>query len=55
VAVRAARGLEYPAALVRAVENAVLPVGGGAPAGEEKKTTGPKKRRGRPPGRRTNT
>ena len=51
----AALRLDYQAALVRAEVNAVLPLVGRATAREEKKTTGPKKRRGRPPGRRTNT
>ena len=46
---------DYQAALVRAEVNAVLPRVRHEPASAEKKTPAPPKKRGRPPGRRTNT
>jgi len=46
---------DYQAALVRAEINAVLPRLSQETASAEKKTTTPRKKRGRPPGRRKNT
>jgi hypothetical protein len=46
---------DYQAALVRAEINAVLPQVSQQTADAEKKTTAPRKKRGRPPGRRKNT